>query len=68
VNNSPNNGRDRVTQLHQVYCEERAEVLKGFLEHLQIYGTKVMGDALETRAQDNLKAEIESLQNLLFPK
>jgi predicted metal-dependent HD superfamily phosphohydrolase len=53
---------------HQVYCEERAEVLKGFLEHPQIYGTKVMGDALETRARDNLKAEIESLQKGLIPK
>lgn len=52
---------------HQVYCEKRAEVLKGFLECPQIYGTKVMRDALEIRARENLKAEIASLQKGHIP-
>jgi predicted metal-dependent HD superfamily phosphohydrolase len=53
---------------HQVYCEKRAQVLQGFLEYPQIYGTKVMGDALETRARDNIRAEIESLQKGHIPR
>jgi len=46
---------------HNVYCEKRAEVLKGFLEQ-PIFGTQVMRNALEEQARENLKAEIESLQ------
>jgi predicted metal-dependent HD superfamily phosphohydrolase len=53
---------------YHVYCEKRAEVLQGFLECTQIYGTKVIRDALETRARDNLKAEIESLQKGHIPE
>lgn len=52
---------------HQVYCEKRAEVLKGFLECPQIYGTKVMREALEIRARENLEAEIALLQKGHIP-
>ena len=52
---------------HQVYCEKRAEVLKGFLASPQIFGTKVMRDALEIRARENLEAEIVLLQKGHIP-
>lgn len=51
---------------HDVYCEKRAEVLKGFLEQ-PIFGTKVMKDALEKQARENLEAEIESLERRVIP-
>lgn len=51
---------------HDVFCEKRAEVLKGFLEH-DIFGTPAMKNALEEQARENLKAEIESLEKGCIP-
>ncbi len=53
---------------HSVYCVKRAEVLKGLLKCPQIYGTKSISDALEERARENLKAEIESLKMGRIPE
>lgn len=53
---------------HDVYCQKRAEVLKGFLKCSKIiFGTKTMSDALENRARENLQAEIEALQSGRIP-
>lgn len=51
---------------HDVYCEKRAHVLKGFLQQ-PIFGTVSMKEALEEQARENLKAEIESLERGEIP-
>jgi predicted metal-dependent HD superfamily phosphohydrolase len=50
-----------------VYCKKRAEILELFLDSKQIYLTTVMHCALEKSARENLRDEIESLQQGRIP-
>lgn len=51
-----------------VYCKKRAEILESFLNRKKIYLTTVMHCALEKNARQNLRDEIESLQQGKIPK
>jgi predicted metal-dependent HD superfamily phosphohydrolase len=51
-----------------VYCKKRAEILESFLASKQIYLTTVMRCALEKNARQNIKDEIESLQQEKIPE
>jgi len=52
---------------HTEYCDKRALILGSFLSQ-PIFKTDVMKDALESRAQLNLRREIESLQKGIIPR
>jgi len=66
---------------HDVYCERRAEILESFLvshdpnipssgdlsARRTIFATQCMMAALEWRARENLRREIDSLRNRVIP-
>jgi len=52
---------------HAVYCNKRAEILEDFLKQSQIYGTSVFVQALEQRARDNVRQEIQLLRRGQIP-
>lgn len=51
----------------EVYCSKRVEVLEGFLEQPRIFGTDDYREALEDRARDNLRHEIDLLKRGIIP-
>jgi predicted metal-dependent HD superfamily phosphohydrolase len=46
---------------HDTYCQKRADVLEAFMGN-RVFGTKVMYDAFEERAKENVRYEVDLLR------
>jgi len=52
---------------HESYCSGRAAVLKKFLEHPRIFASERFYSERETKARENIQAEIELLEKGVIP-